>query len=98
MTRTVVNIYSNECNGQETMKGWGQKRKAGRKSLNERRSKAPAPASTPGPAHAEAREPDSAPPTNSSELREAPSEGIKWRYHSSQIDENNKFQPVRKAT
>ena len=97
MTRTVVNIYSNECNGQETMKGWGQKRKGGVKFLNERRSKAPAPASTPGPAHAEAREPDSAPPTNTSELREAPSQGIFWAFHTSQIDEDNKFQPWSSA-
>ena len=79
------------------MKGWGRKRKAGANFLNGRRSKASAPASTPGPAHAEAREPDSAPPTNTSELREAPSEGISWRYHSSQIDENNKFQRLSSA-
>ena len=97
MTRTVVDSYSNETNGHEPMKGWGQKRKGGVKFLNERRSKAPAPASTPGPAHAEAREPDSAPPTNTSELREAPSEGIFWAFHSSQIDEDNKFQPWSSA-
>ena len=74
------------------MKGWGRKRKAGANFLNGRRSKASAPASTPGPAHAEQRESDAAPATTTDKLQEASSEGISWRYHSSQIDENNKFQ------
>ena len=75
------------------MKGWGRKRKAGANFLNGRRSKASAPASTPGPAHAEQREFDAAPATTADELQEPSSEGIFWAFHSSQIDEKNKHQP-----
>ena len=46
--------------------------------------------------HAEGREPDDAPPTTT-ELREAPPQGVSWSYHSSQIDESNKFQRMSSA-
>ena len=78
-------------NGQSPMRGWKKKRAVEDTSLEGAPSKKPAaPASTPGHAHAEGREPDDAPPTTT-ELREAPPEGVSWSYHSSQIDESNKF-------
>jgi len=74
------------------MRGWLKKRAAEDTSLEGASSKkAAAPASTPGHAHAEGREPDDAPPTTT-ELQEAPPQGVSWNYHHTQIDESNKYQ------
>ena len=74
-----------------------KKRAAEETFLQEASSKkAVAPASTPGHAHAEGREPDDAPPTTT-ELQEAPPEGVSWSYHSSQVDETNTFQSKSSA-
>ena len=81
-------------NGQSKIptRGWVTKRAAEDTSLEGASSKkAAAAASTPGHAHAERREPDDAPPTTT-ELQDAPPQGVSWNYHHTQIDESNKYQ------
>ena len=92
MTKTDAKALLN-LNGQSPMRGWAKKKRAADSTFLEGApsKKAAAPASTPGNAHAEGREPDDAPPTTT-ELREAPPQGVSWSYHHSQIDESNKSQ------
>ena len=75
------------------MRGAKKKKRAAEDTFLEGASskKAAAPASTPGHAHAGGREPDDAPPTTT-ELQEAPPQGVSWSYHHTQIDAPNKFQ------
>jgi hypothetical protein len=82
------------ANGQSKMpmRGWLKKRAAEDTSLEGAPSKkAAAAASTPGHAHAEQREADDAPSTTT-EVQEAPPQGVSWNYHHTQIDESNKYQ------
>ena len=97
MTTTDAKAHLN-VNSQSPMRGWPKKKRAAEDTSLEGApsKKAAAPASTPGHAHAEGREPDDAPPTTI-ELQEAPPQGVPWSYHSSQIDESNKFQRMSSA-
>ena len=98
MTTTDAKALLN-ANGQSvTHEGPKKKKRAAEDTSLEGASskKAAAPASTPGHEHAEGREPDDAPQTTT-ELREAPPQGVSWSYHSSQIDESNKFQRMSSA-
>ena len=72
------------------MRGWNHKRKAGDGCLALPRQKASAPARTPRQPHDEQDDVL----TTTTEVRERPPEGVCWSYHTSQIDESNKFQPM----
>ena len=79
------------------MRGAKKKRAAEDTSLEGASSKkAAAPASTPSHTHAKRREPDDAPPTTT-ELQEAPPQGVSWNYHHTQIGESNKYQTKSSA-
>ena len=98
MTTHDLKVLLN-ANGQSKMpiRGWLKKRAAEDTSLEEASSKKAAPAaSTPGHAHAEQREPEDAPPTTT-EVEEAPPQGVSWNYHHMQIDESNKYQSKSSA-
>ena len=96
-TPDVKALLNSNGQSKRPMRGWVKKRAAEDESLEGASSKkAAAPASTPGHSHAEGRGPDDAPPTTT-ELQEAPPQGVSWSYHSSQIDETSKFQSKSSA-
>ena len=93
MTTTDVKALLNSNGQSSPMRGHKKKKRAAEDTSLEGASskKAAASASTPRHAHAEGRKPDDAPPTTT-ELQQAPPQGVSWSYHSSQIGESNKYQ------